>query len=104
MSGNPYESSVTAETSSAHPSNHIGTVGFLLSLAGTVGVVIVGPFGPIIANYGAYVAFLSVPGLFVSLLGLTRPPRRLSAYGAILGGAATLFVATLHLPIQNLPD
>jgi len=75
-----------------------------MSLVGILGVVMVilaegignrfgQPIGIIIGTAGFIISFLSAPGLFLSCVGLSRTPRRLAGWGAVLG-----FVGTMQLP------
>ncbi len=68
----------------------LGHVGLTFSLLGFVGVCLASIPSPL-----ACLAFLSVPGLLISVIGLFWPPRRLSAGGAILGLLGSLYVPTI---------
>jgi hypothetical protein len=78
-----------------------GNVGFVLSLLGICGVVLVGPFGQIMNFIGVSLTFLSLPGIFLSAFGLDRPPRRLAAWGLVMGLVAAMYLPTFCLPLFN---
>jgi hypothetical protein len=77
--------------------NRVGHIGFALSLLGVVGVCLAG--FPVVGLQGMWLAFLSVPGLVISLIGLFIPPRRLAVWGTVLGIVGVLYVPTIYLSL-----
>ena len=69
-------------------------VGFVTSLAGVAGVFVAS-----VSVVGVWFAFLSLPGLLISIAGLLRPPRRLASWGVALGVIGSLYVPTLYLSL-----
>ncbi len=69
-------------------------IGFATSLLGVTGVFMVGPFGPSVSLVGICVTFLCVPGLLLSIAGLSRPPRRLAGWGVAVGVFGLFYLPT----------
>ena len=99
----PYESPNTSNDSAILPQNKLGQIGFALSLIGVLGVFLVGPFGSLIGTVGMCVAFISLPGLAVSAIGLRRQPRRLAGWGVALGIFGSLYLPTFCLSLLVFP-
>ena len=77
--------------------NRVGRAGFFVSLAGFCGVAAVGPFGDIVTAIGIALTFLSLPGIVLSVMGLRQTPRRLAAWGLVIGIAGVLYLPTFCL-------
>jgi hypothetical protein len=77
--------------------NHVGRAGFFVSLAGICGVAAAGPFGNFVTGIGIALAFLSLPGIVLCVVGLRRTPRRLAAWGLVIGIAGALYLPTFCL-------
>jgi hypothetical protein len=95
MPNNPYEPADIRNGAATMPRVQLAHVGFFLSLIGSVGVFLVGPFGLIVSLVGACAALLCFPGLLVSLLALRNTPRRMAVWGVGLGVFGSLFLPTL---------
>jgi len=85
-----------------HSRNVVGSVGFSLSLIGVLGLFLVGPFGPVIGAVGMCMAFLCLPGLVASIVGLFSTPRRLAGWGLALGIVGSLYLPTIYLSMSML--
>ena len=76
-------------------------------LGGVLGVVLagpstlLGPIGIILARICVLAAFLSLPGLLASVLGLYGSPRKYAIRGLILGVLGSLFLPTFSLGFQR---
>jgi hypothetical protein len=81
--------------------NRLGRAGFFLSLAGICGVAFVGPFGQTVALIGIVLTFLSLPGIVLSAIGLCGSPRRLAAWGLLIGIAGALYLPTICLALSR---
>jgi hypothetical protein len=110
MSINPYEApAYCAEDHglARSPANRVAQIGFALSLTGVSGVALAGPFalvgpiGIILVRICVVAAFLSLPGLLVSVLGLFGSPRKYAIRGLILGVLGSLFLPTFSLGFQR---
>ena len=97
---NPHKSPATqTETSTSAERNPIGRIGFLTSLTGVLAVIAVGLFGSLITTFAMCVAFVSLPGLVISGVGLFREPRRLAGWGVALGIFGSLYLPTFCLSL-----
>ena len=103
MTDNPYKSPPDFISSPVLPQNNLGRTGFVLSLTGVFGLFLAGPFGALISTVAMYVAFLSLPGLVISAVGLGRQPRRLAAWGVALGIFGSLYLPTFFLSLFVFP-
>ena len=104
VSENPYQPPIRPSIS-ALPSNSrnvFGRIGFSLSLAGVIGLFVVGLFGPAVSLVGMCISFLCLPGLVLSIVGTFRTPRRLAGYGVALGVFGSLYLPTFYLSIPIL--
>jgi len=88
---NPY-AAPTIHAAQIVEGNPIGRVGFFLSLTGVISLFAIGHFGPVISTIAVGVAFVSLPGLMISFVGLFRRPRRLARWGIALGIFGSLFL------------
>jgi hypothetical protein len=99
---NPYESLTTqTELPIAAPSNPIARIGFFASLTGLVSLFAIGPFGSLISIIASCVAFVSLPGLIISCLGLFYRPRRLAGWGVAIGIFGSLHLPTIFLSLSH---
>ncbi len=97
---NFYASPTTqTETQPTAEYNHIARIGFFTSLTGVLALFAVGPFGSLIATVSMCVAFVSLPGLIISGVGLFRRPRRLAGWGVALGIFGSLYLPTFYLSL-----
>ena len=80
-------------------SNRFGQAGFLMSLMAICGVFAAGPFGEPVTLVGTGLAFLALPGIVLSAIGLRRSPRRLAAWGLIIGLVGALYLPTFSLAL-----
>ena len=103
LAENPYEAPLASSTVLIAPRNLVGGIGLFVSLMGFMGVVVVGPLGPIVSSIGMRLAFLCLPGLLVSVIGVFRKPRRLAAWGVALGVIGSLYLPTFYLSIFVFP-
>jgi len=78
-------------------SNRVGQAGFWISLVGICGVFIAGPFGELVTFAGIALAFLSLPGIVLSAVGLRQSPRRLAAWGLVIGLVGAMYLPTFWL-------
>lgn len=101
MTINPYEAPQNCAddcTLVQNPANRTAQVGFALSLTGAMGVFLAGPLalfgtvGIIAARLCILAAFLSLPGLLISALGLFGSPRKHAISGLILGVVGSLLL------------
>ena len=101
MEVNPYlpSASVADAALPTQPQNALGTIGFYLSLIALIAGMSVGPFGDTLAVVGMCVAFLALPGFFISLVALCWRPRWLAAWGLGLGFFQSLYLPTLYLTL-----
>src|SRR5688572_30589249 len=99
LNENPYEPPTGANNSTSASGNAIGRTGFALSLAGVVGLFLIGPFGSFAAMIGAPLTFLCFPGLVISTIGVFRQPRRLAGWGIAIGAFGSLYLPTICLPL-----
>ena len=104
MAENPYEPPIASNVAPIAARNPVGGIGFFLSLIGFMGVAVVGPLGPIVSSIGMCLAFLCLPGLLVSVIGVFRTPRRLAAWGVALGVFGSLYLPTFYLSIFVFPN
>ena len=95
-SDNPYQSHLSDNEARSGFRIRLGHIGLALSLLGVLGVCLAGPIFAF-----AWLAFLSVPGFLISLMGLVRPPRRVAAWGTALGLFGSLYVPTIYLAIRH---
>jgi hypothetical protein len=79
--------------------NRLGQVGFFVSRFGICGVAAVGPFGDLTTFVGIGLTFLSLPGIVLSATGLRKAPRRLAAWGLVIGIAGAMYLTTLCLAL-----
>jgi len=97
MKANPYETmAVDQNVQSPVDDNRLGRLGFTVSIIAAIGLFAIGPlaaFGSTVSIAGTCLAFLAIPGLIISAVGLFSRPRRLARWGCMLG----LYVS-LHLP------
>jgi len=77
--------------------NRLAQAGFFMSLLGICGVFVAGPFGASAPRVIISLAFLSLPGIVLSAMGLRRGPRRLATWGLLLGLAGAMYLPTLCL-------
>lgn len=94
MTENPYESPHASDGSASLPRNRLARVGFVFSVIGVLAVFLVGPFGPLLGTIGMCMAFLCLPGLALSVMGLRHQPRRLACWGVALGVFGSLYLPT----------
>ena len=100
LMSNPYQSLTTqTELPIATPSNSIARIGFFASLTGVVSLFAIGPFGSLISTVSSCVAFVSLPGLIISCLGLFYRPRRLAGWGVAMGIFGCLYLPTIFLSL-----
>ena len=66
-------------------------------MVGVIGLILVGPFGPVMGTVGMCVAWICVPGLIVSIVGLFRTPRSIAKWGVAIGIFGSLFLPTIYL-------
>jgi hypothetical protein len=83
--------------------NPVGKAGFFASLLGICGVAIVGPFGEAVSLAGFSMAFLTLPGILLSAIGLGHRPRRLAAWGLVIGIASAMYLPTFCLFLFRRP-
>lgn len=69
--------------------------GFHTSVTGLLAMFAISPFGTTIGTIATFVAFLSLPGLIFSAIGLFGQRRRLAGWGLVLGLFGTLNLPTL---------
>lgn len=74
------------------PRNNFGRVGFTLAL-----VAIAGLFLGSLNEAGYILAYLGLPAVIFSLLGLIAPPRRWAWWGLGLGFLVCLYLPTLTM-------
>ncbi|MGQ0634633.1 MAG: hypothetical protein ACT4QC_08480 [Planctomycetaceae bacterium] len=79
--------------------NPLGQAGFIASLLGVCGIAIVGPFGEAATLVGVSIAFLTLPGIVLSAMGLRRNPRRLAAWGLLMGIGGAMYLPTFGLAL-----
>jgi hypothetical protein len=103
MYENPKEKSNGTDKSPKVPRNVIGRTGLSLSLIGVVGLLIVGPFTPVITMIGMCMTFLCLPGLITSIVGSFWMPRRSAVLGIALGVLGLLFIPTFYLSLFVFP-
>ena len=103
MPENPYEAPTVNSATEVPTANHIGRVGFTLSLVGFAGVAVVGSLGPVLSAIGMCVAFFCLPGLVVSTFGVFRTPKRLAKWGIGLGLLGSLYLPTFYLSMFVFP-
>ena len=70
---------------------------------GFVGVAVVGLLGPIVSVVGMCLAFLCLPGLVVSIMGVFHTPKRLAKWGIGLGILGSLYLPTFYLSMFVFP-
>src|SRR5262245_15911877 len=92
MDVNPYESprdsnfsQANQPTSGARQQPWLATTGFVLSLVGVAGVIIVGWPNEISIMTGRYLALCCLPGCILSLVSLAVQTSNLTKWGIILG-------------------
>ena len=102
LAENPYKSPATSESPPA-ATNALGRIGFTLSLIGFAGVLVVGPLSPLISTVGMCLAFLCLPGLLVSIVGVFRNPKRLAKWGIGLGLFGSFYLPTFYLSLFVFP-
>lgn len=98
MSENPYKTPEDLDSRTASK-NTLGSIGFTLSLIGFAGLLVVGPLGPLASTVGMYLAFLCLPGLIVSIVGVFRKPKRLAKWGIGIGLFGSLYLPTFYLSL-----
>lgn len=98
IEANPYQPPQTNRSLSA-PSVRVDQIGFSLSAVGVLGLFVINQVGETITTIGMYTAFLCLPGLAASVIGLLRPPRRLAAWGAGLGLFGSAYLPTIYLSL-----
>lgn len=98
MQLNPYMPPPSARTESVAGRNQFGRIGFFVSLTGFVGVCATS-FGPPIATFAACLAFLSLPGMIISIVGLFFQRRQLAKRGVALGILDSLYLPTIYLSL-----
>ena len=103
LNENPYKSPNASSSAPCAHQNRIARIGFVLSVTGVLGVLVVGSFGSLMNTVGMYVAFLSLPGTAISAMGLWRQPKRLAALGVVLGIFGTLYLPTFYLSMFVSP-
>ena len=97
---NPYLSPTTqSELPIATPSNPIARIGFFASLTGVVSLFAIGPFGSLFSTVASCVAFVSLPGLIISCLGLFYRPRLVAVWGVAMGIVGSLYLPTIYLSL-----
>lgn len=79
--------------------NALGRAGFIASLLGICGVALVGPFGHSVALAGIVLTFFALPGIVLSAMGLRRSPRRMTAWGLVIGIVAAMYLPTFCLTL-----
>ena len=89
---NPYQSPAINESSLQTSQFTWARIGFVTSLVGVAGVFIAS-----FSVIGVWLAFLCVPGVLFSIVGLFCRPRRLAAWGVALGLFGSLYLPTLCL-------
>jgi hypothetical protein len=83
--------------------NPLGQAGFFTSLLGICGVAIVGPFGEAVTVAGISIAFLTLPGIVLSAIGLRRSPRRLATWGLLIGIVGAMYLPTFCFVLFRSP-
>jgi len=93
---NPYEAPEIDSTSrSPIHTNRIACAGFLTSVTGLLAMFAISPFGSMISIIATFIAFLSLPGLILSTIGLFGQRSRLAGWGVVLGLLGTMNLPTL---------
>jgi hypothetical protein len=95
---NPYqspESTNGAQIVSSSEGNYFGFAGLVLSIIASVGLFAVG-FPPHV-KIGAYLSFLSIPGIALSVVGSFRAPRRFAIWGIAIGVFVALYLPSLSV-------
>jgi hypothetical protein len=101
---NPYASPREPNSATAIGSrNSIARIGFSLSLAGVLGLMTVGTFGPLVSHIGMYITFLCIPGLAISIVGLVWQPRRFAICGVVLGVLGSAYLPTIFMSLFLRP-
>jgi hypothetical protein len=95
MTINPYQSPLEISKSATAPRNTIGTVGFMLSTTGLVGLQLATQGDSVIGAVGRYMVLLCLPGIVTSLIGYNRTPHKLARWGLALGIIGALYLPTL---------
>jgi hypothetical protein len=73
-------------------SNRLGQAGFYLALGALAGLLLVGH-----NDAGAILAFLAIPAVIFSALGLKSPSRRLAGWGLGLSLFVCLYLPTIFV-------
>ena len=79
-----------------------GNVGLLLSLIGLSSLALVGWTGSAVTEVGAYLAFASLPGLVVSVVGHVAEPTKTTRWGMASGLFGSLYLATMWFGLTRL--
>jgi hypothetical protein len=99
---NPYAPpNIDTELPTSVRVNGIAYAGFLTSAIGLLAMFAISPFGPMIGIVATFVAFLSLPGLILSVIGLSGQRRRLASWGVVLGLLGTMNLPTLILSLTR---
>ena len=99
---NPYASpEIDSESRTPIHTNRIARAGFFTSVTGLLAMFAISPFGPMIGIIATFVAFLSLPGLILSAIGLFGQRRRLAGWGFVLGLLGTLNLPTLIFTLTH---
>jgi len=96
-SDNPYQAPCHGDpVNDGRTTNPLGTIGFSLSFVAILGLCTVGSFGQMMSAIGMSLTCLSIPGLLVSSAGLWWRPKRLAAWGVVLGMIGLCYLPTFY--------
>jgi len=106
---NPYQAPTHSGTASTASKFGVGQVGLLLALAGLLGEMGLSHFAGRGAPTGipalicAGISVLSIPGLFLSIMGLAKPSRRWAIWGVLVGLLGAMNVPTILISFSRTP-